>query len=75
MFNNVKSMLAGFNGNVSEQPLVEEQDMENSEMMNTEDMEPEEILDDPNASYEMKKMAMQRIKDRYLKPREDNNAE
>lgn len=36
---------------------------------------PEEILSDPNADLEIRKMALKRIKDRYLKPQEDENEE
>jgi hypothetical protein len=59
--------------------LPEEQ---NSDMMDefvpepTEDfetMEPDDILKDPSSSMDLKKFAMKQIKDRYLKPREDNN--
>jgi hypothetical protein len=34
------------------------------------EQEPENILETPGTSYEDKLAAMQRIKDRYLKPRE-----
>ncbi len=34
------------------------------------DIDPDAILDDPSSSVEMKKMAIQMIKDRYLKPQE-----
>lgn len=37
------------------------------------DIDPDEVLDDPSASFEMKKNAIQQIKDRYLKPRDNNN--
>lgn len=34
------------------------------------DIDPDTILSDPSSSVEMKKMAIQMIKDRYLKPQE-----
>lgn len=34
------------------------------------EMDPESLLETPGTSYEEKLEAMQRIKDRYLKPRE-----
>lgn len=36
------------------------------------DSDPEAVLNDPSADVELKKMAMQKVLDKYLKPKEDN---
>lgn len=77
-FGKLNNMLAGYNGDVvDESPadpeveMVPEMELEGVEDFS--DMSPEDILDMPNVSMEMQKMALQQIKDRYLKPREDEN--
>jgi hypothetical protein len=71
-FGNLNNMLAGYNGDVNpEVEMVPEMELDGLEDL--EDMDPEDILDMPNVPIEMQKMALQQIKDRYLKPREDDN--
>jgi hypothetical protein len=64
MFNLLKNKLGGTPSLTEEEQIVT--------MEQPDEREPEEILDDPTSSFELKKLAMQQIKDRYLKPREDN---
>lgn len=69
MFNKLNGMLAGFNGDVPEQEF--EMPLEDTEEINYDEMSPEDVLDS-DAPFEVKKEAIQSIKDRYLKPREEN---
>lgn len=81
MFNNLKKMLGQQPTIDAEQGEMYQDSFDNQS--NFEDLETlpveesyaggrseEEILNDPNSPYELKKQAMQMIKDRYLKPRE-----
>jgi hypothetical protein len=77
-FGNLNNMLAGYNGDVVDESPVDPSvemvpEMEIDGLEDFEDMDPEDILDMPNVPIEMQKMALQQIKDRYLKPREDDN--
>jgi hypothetical protein len=69
MFNKLKQMING-------EPELEESMLEDDVMSDEEILEnqdPEQVLNDPDANYELKKLAMQMIKDRYLKPRDEDN--
>lgn len=70
MFNSIKSKLGM--GMYDEMEEVEDDsfmdDLESPEAMA--DIDPDTVLNDPSSSVEMKKMAIQMIKDRYLKPQE-----
>ncbi len=65
MFNSIRSKLGmGLYDN-----LDEVQDFSSPDAMA--DIDPDSVLNDPTADIEMKKMALQMIKDRYLKPQEE----
>lgn len=55
--------------------LDEVQDDSDMEMFDSPDamadIDPDSVLADPESSIEMKKMALQMIRDRYLKPQEE----
>lgn len=71
MFNSIKNKL----GMGMYDDLEEAQDdsmmdnLQSPEPM--QDIDPDTILNDPSSSVEEKRMAIQMIKDRYLKPREE----
>lgn len=84
MFNNLKRMLGEQETQDEINPELEDmyQQSFDDDSINLEELmagpelsleggQSEEILNDPNASYELKKQAMQKIKDRYLKPRDE----
>lgn len=54
-----------------EESMLEDDVMSDEEILENQD--PEQVLNDPDANYELKKLAMQMIKDRYLKPRDEDN--
>lgn len=70
MFNNIKNKLGmGMYDELEE--VQEDSDMEDLDSPEAmPDIDPDTILNDPASSIEMKKMAIQMIKDRYLKPQE-----
>lgn len=70
MFNNIKNKLGmGMYDELEEvQDDSEMEDLDSPETMP--DIDPDTVLSDPSSSIEMKKMAIQMIKDRYLKPQE-----
>lgn len=65
MFNKLMEMLS--DGQLGEEEMGT--DMPETDMLGLEDADPDEILKDPSASFEMKQQALQMIRDRYLKPR------
>lgn len=71
MFNSIRSKL----GLGIADTLEEVQDTEDMDLLDSpdamEDINPDDVLSDPDSSVEMKKMAIQMIKDRYLKPSEE----
>ena len=71
MFNSIRSKLGlGMADNLDELQDIEDMDMLGSpELMD--DVDPDTVLADPESTTEMKKMALQMIKDRYLKPQEE----
>lgn len=70
MFNSIKNKLGmGMYDTLEE--VQEDSEMDSLESPESiQDIDPDTILDDPSSSVEMKKMAIQMIKDRYLKPQE-----
>jgi hypothetical protein len=70
MFNSIKNKLGmGMYDSMDEmEDDVAFDSMESPEAM--EDIDPDIVLNDPSSSIEEKKMAIQMIKDRYLKPQE-----
>lgn len=67
MFNNLKRMLG------NEVSGLEDPDMMfPEEEMEEDDRDPEMILNDPASSFEQKKIAMQMVKDKYLKPQDND---
>jgi len=71
VFNSIKNKLGmGMYDSMDEiQDDSDMEDLESPEAM--QDIDPDTVLNDPSSSIEMKKMAIQMIKDRYLKPQED----
>lgn len=69
MFNSIKSKLGLVDSMDEMQDELDFDSLESPDAMN--DIDPDTVLSDPEASVEMKKMAIQMIKDRYLKPQEE----
>jgi hypothetical protein len=71
VFNSIKSKIGmGMYDNLDEvQDDSDIQDFSSPESI--QDIDPDTVLNDPTADIEMKKMALQMIKDRYLKPQEE----
>jgi hypothetical protein len=71
MFNSIRSKL----GLGMADDLEEVQDTEDMDMLDSPeampDIDPDTVLSDPESTMEMKKMALQMIRDRYLKPQEE----
>lgn len=73
MYNSIRSKLGlGMYDNLDEMQDDSDMDLLDSPESMA-DIDPDTVLSDPEASIEMKKMALQMIKDRYLKPQDDNN--
>jgi hypothetical protein len=68
MFNSIKSKLGLVDSMDEMEDEIAFDSMESPESM--EDIDPDTVLNDPMSTIEEKKMAIQMIKDRYLKPQE-----